>query len=75
MRIELTYSPTSPLNVLLDRTLITHNTIGGTQLGMSSLLKQLNATGQMIVVVILRQKIALTTETTRFLMLNQMKKG
>ena len=74
MRIELTYSPTSPLNVLLDRTLITHNTIGGTQLGMSSLLKQLNATGQMIVVVILRQKIALTTETTRFLMLNQMKK-
>ena len=75
MRIELTYSPTSPLNVLLDRTLITHNTIGGTQLGMSSLLKQLNATGQMIVVVILRQKIALTIETTRFLMLNQMKKG
>jgi hypothetical protein len=75
VRIELTYSPTSPLNVLLDRTLITHNTIGGTQLGMSSLLKQLNATGQMIVVVILRQKIALTIETTRFLMLNQMKKG
>ena len=75
MRIELTYSPTSPLNVLLDRTLITHNTIGGTQLGMSSLLRQLNATGQMIVVVILRQKIALTIETTRFLMLNQMKKG
>ena len=75
MRIELTYSPTSPLNVLLDRTLITHNTIGGTQLGMSSLLRQLNATGQMIVVVILKQKIALMTETTRFLMLNQMKKG
>ena len=74
MRIDLNYSPTSPLNVLLDRTLITHNTIGGTQQGMSSLLKQLNATGQMIVVVILRQKIALTTETTRFLMLNQMKK-